>query len=455
MAYESGALSSVGRARVERHLRTCTICQRELAVIQTYEATVDRIRDEKAPELDWSRMELALEREARAQAKKHQRGWAMPAIGVLLAAAAAIALVIAPGTTSTPVATAVAHHWVVDSGPPSSVAIAPAPYEGSRVTLVAGPGASADGVPMAIGASLDGSETLATAEASSMHARLEPGLAVALAPSTSLRLATLDGGPELTLAQGRVAVQVRGARTIILAGAYRVEVEVASFVLDLDGDVLRLDVQSGGVRVTGPATDETLTGPARFPHDAAVLEASTPVGASESYDTQPMVHVARPGIVRWQLGDVSAAGAGEITMRVGAGPTTITGWDARGRAFRASVIVTADGLDLTPDELQAEAPRIRSGTLAAEEIRPVFHQHQGELQRCFEHQLRVTPTLQANVEVRVALDMAGSVDSVSFGGDPIPPEMAQCMSDRIGAWIFPPPHGGPFAFSVPVPFTTH
>ena len=31
MAYESGALSPAGRARLERHLRACPLCQRELA----------------------------------------------------------------------------------------------------------------------------------------------------------------------------------------------------------------------------------------------------------------------------------------------------------------------------------------------------------------------------------------------------------------------------------------
>jgi ferric-dicitrate binding protein FerR (iron transport regulator) len=466
MAYESGALSSVGRARVERHLAGCTVCQRELAVIQTYEATVDRIRDAKAPDLDWSRMELALEREARTQAKKHQRGWVMPAIGVMLAAAAAVALVIAPGTNhSTPLGVA-AHH--VDSSPPTSIAIAPEPsaleadvYGGARITLVASEStvrdASGQALPLHLGDVVSDGTTIATTTGS-VHARLADGLAVALEPSTTLRLATHDGAPELTLAQGRVFAdvhrrsEVHEARTIILAGAYRIEVEVASFVFDLDANgALRIDVHSGEVHVSGEGTDETLTAPARFPADAAVLDATTPVGSTDGYDAMPTLHVARPGIVRWQIGDLALSGAGELAMRVGTGPMTITGWDAHDRIYRTSVIMTAEGLDLAPDELTPEAPRIHAGTLSREEITPVIRQHQAELTRCFERQLR-TSTLEARVTASISLDMTGTVQSVDFGGDPIPAEMARCMSDRIGAWIFPPPHGGPFTFSVPFNF---
>lgn len=467
MAYESGALSKAGRARVERHLAACPACQRELAAIQTYEATVDAIRDDRGPELDWSKMELALEREAQLQAKKHRRGWLLPAAGVILAAAAAFLLVVhGDDGASTQLASTTTPH-VVDRAPshlplPTTVAQSPA-YAAAVITVVAGASEihSGDSVARASsGSRLAQDDVLRTSETSSLHARLAEGFGIVVEPSTELRLASLDGGdgdsvPELALAQGRLGARVHETRTVFLAGEYRIEAEVASFVIDFDAErnALTVDVREGEVHVTGPGVDARLTGPARFPADAAALETAEPVGTFTAYDTQPSVHVARPEIVRWEIGDLAVRGSAEISMRIGQGPTTISGWDARGRLYRASVTVGADGLDLTPDDLRPEAPRIHAGVLDRDEIVPVVREHQAAVQRCYEHQLRTTPTLAAvHVRARISIEMTGSVDTVAYEGDELPPSMAQCMSNQIGTWIFPAPHGGPVTISVPFGF---
>lgn len=469
MAYESGSLSKAGRARVDRHLRACTLCQRELATIQTYEATVDAIRDDRGPSLDWSKMELALEREAQLQAKKHRRGWLLPAAGVVFAAAAAALLAMQGGGSSAPTTlAAVDHPRIVDREPsrlPDPTTIeAPPMYADAVVTLVAGSSEIRSGAAVAsasTGVRLAEDDVITTTDTSSMHARLTPGLAVALEPGTEVRLASLDAGdgeslPQLGVAHGRLAASVHSARTVILAGEFRIEAEVASFAIDFDAErsALTVDVRDGEVHITGPSVDERLTGPGRFPTDAAALDAPEPVGASAEYDTLASVHVARPGIVRWQIGDVGAVGSDQMAMRAGAGPTTISGWDARGRLFRATVTVGADGLDLSPDELRPEAPRIRAGVLTREQIVPVVRQHQRDLQRCYEHELRGTTRLAIHVDARISVDMTGSVadEGVRFVGDDMPPSMTRCMTNQIQTWIFPAPDGGPVSLSLPFSF---
>lgn len=462
MAYESGALSKAGRARVETHLRGCAACQRELATIQSYEATVDAIREAEAPDLDWSKMELALEREAQLQAKKHRRGWMLPAMGVALAAAAAIAIVLpapaAPTVAVLPVPS-------TDTMPPDVLPSRVDVYAASRVTLIAGQserraaeGEAAEVGPLALGDTLGEGQTIATSESGALHARLASELGIALAPSTELRLAQLDEGdepaPQLALARGELTVHTAASRTIVLAGQFRIEADVARFVVDFDeaSGALELDVHEGEVRLVGPELDTTLTGPARFPASAGTHAGLSPSGLGSGYDDEPALRIEREGIVRWRIGDLAVEGADRLAMRVGVGPLEITGWDARGHAFRASVTVGAEGLALAPDALEPEAPRIRAGSLEREEIVPVVHGHQSAVTRCYEHQLRATPELTAHVTARIAIEMTGAVDSVQFEGDAMPAPMAECLSNQIGTWIFPAPHGGPVTIGVPFTF---
>ncbi len=467
MAYESGALSKQGRARVEQHLRGCVACQRELATIQAYEATVDVIRDDRGPDLDWSKMERALEREAQVQAKRHRRGWMVPAFGVALAAAAALALALPAGPSPTTVADAgPGSTYVIDRHPadvappaPSTVVAHEDAYAHAVITLVAGASEVriGDAVRAAsMGAALASGALIATSATGSLHARLEEGAAIALDPGTELRL---GGSGDAAIALDRGRVSVRSARTVILAGQFRIEAEVASFFVDFDEPTgaLTVDVREGDVHITGPSVDQRLTGPARFPADAAAIEAAAPVGATESYDAEPSLRVSHTDIVRWEIGDVGVVGSDQIAMRVGQGPLTVSAWDARGRLFRASVDVGAEGLDLSPDDLRPEAPRFHAGTLAREEITPVVHQHSAALQRCYEHQLRVTPELAVHVTARISVEMTGSVadDGVTFVGDEMPAAMSECMSNQIETWIFPAPHGGPVTVGLPFNFEHH
>jgi hypothetical protein len=115
-------------------------------------------------------------------------------------------------------------------------------------------------------------------------------------------------------------------------------------------------------------------------------------------------------------------------------------------------MVGPDGLDLAPDELRPQAPRVRSGTLPASVIREVVTSHQSSLERCYERALRAQPDIEARVELQIAVDMTGEVSSVRLGGDAIPEGMATCLSHEVERWTFPSPEGGPMTFMLPVPF---
>lgn len=479
IAYESGALSQRGRSRLEKHLAACETCRRELAAIQMYDETVDVIRDARpsvvdGPTVDWSKMELALEREARAQARANvgtnRRGWIVPAIGVGLAAAAVLAIMLWPDAPVAPVASdddairerAVETPRVEDATPHEELVVA---SMSATLTLVAGSGHLGESAtPASIateGVAIAEGTTITTDEGGAVHAVLATDghaeIGVAVAGSSSLRFASLDTtGATIDLDAGRMSARARGTRTIVLAGDYRIEADVAWFVVDLSSDgAVHLDVREGDVHVTGPSTDRVLTGPASFSSSGpeARLDAAEAVGMIDEYGELPRLHVARPGIVRWEIGDVEVVGAGELAMRVGAGEVSISGWDARGREFHTTATVGPDGLDLAPDELRPEAPRIRVGTLPTAVIRQVVGGHQPALQRCYERALRSQADLEPRVEMQITIDMTGEVSAVHLGGDEIPAAMAQCLTHDVEHWTFPSPEGGPMTFVLPMPFT--
>ncbi len=476
VAYESGALSQRGRRRVEKHLSGCETCRRELAAIQMYDESVDVIRDARLPRVDWSKMELALEREARAQiaakARTTRRAWLVPAAGIALAAAAVLAISLWPHAPEAPVA---AEDHAVRGDADGEPATPPTPERdeslgemamNGQITLVAGAAhVTSDGAAAsaAEGGSLGRGASLRTDQGGTVHAVLaspSPAggrIGIALASASELRVVSLDATEaSLALGSGRVSVRTRSARTVVLAGEYRIEADVAWFTVDLSpSGAVQIDVSEGDVRVTGPSTDRSLLGPAQFsaPDGAAAsLTTTDPVGMADGYGALPRLHVARPEIVRWQIGDVDVLGAGELAMRVGTGEISITGWDSHEREFHAMASVGPGGLDLSPSDLRPEAPRVRVGTLPTAVIQGVVSSHHASLQRCYERALRQQSDLAVHVEMQITVDMTGEVSRVRLSGDEVPAMMSSCLTRDVESWTFPAPDGGPMTFVLPNTF---
>src|SRR5690606_13855314 len=160
MALAEERLSPSARARIERHLADCPVCRQALAAIVLHARIADDVRALDPPELDFSRMEQALEREAAritAQERAAQRRRRRPAIvaALALAAAAVLGLVwsggrggeaVAPPAPPVEPAAIAERDEIPEHTPAPRIESAPL---AATVTLVAGRGAERVPAPSA------------------------------------------------------------------------------------------------------------------------------------------------------------------------------------------------------------------------------------------------------------------------------------------------------------------
>jgi outer membrane biosynthesis protein TonB len=93
--------------------------------------------------------------------------------------------------------------------------------------------------------------------------------------------------------------------------------------------------------------------------------------------------------------------------------------------------------------------------LSKDEIFRVITAHLGELQYCYEKQLRTTAGLAGRVVLEWAVTGTGSVGVVKVATSSLPsPEAVNCMTDKVKKWKFPKPQGSgnvevvyPFVFN--------
>jgi hypothetical protein len=471
-ALASDLLSDEGRRRIEAHLRGCEVCRRELAAIEVYRETQRQLAAQ-APRVDFGRMELALAREAKAQAAARRRrpatGWI--AAG-LLAAAAAMALVVWRGAgDATPVGGPAPRAEVEVPSAPATPAVTLASGVVSMVVgraSFAAPGGEPG--PAEVGARLSGG-TLETGALSQAHVVLDaddaahPVARVALGPEGRLTLGPITqarGGSEIEtrLARGRATIDAfeSDARVVVLAGAYRVEIRAARCTIDLTDDddarvsVAAADPEVGEVRVVAPdGTVHLLTGPS----GTRTWSASGEPALLDALVLAPfegaLLQVEHPGAVRFEIAGQIVEGGPTLAMRVAPGLVAIRAFEADGRELRSEVSIGPEGLALAPDALQPLRPRIQ-GYLSPEEITPVVRQSQRALQRCYEQALRLRPDLGGGLlRARVTLDGRGAVRRVQIDDDGAPPSLEACVRQEAAQWAFPPP-GGPMSFELPLRF---
>ncbi|WP_053233593.1 AgmX/PglI C-terminal domain-containing protein [Sandaracinus amylolyticus] len=504
LALQERRLSAAGRARIERHLAGCDVCRQALAAMALYDRIADEARDEAPPELDWSRMELALEREvekiAEAQCATSPEGatrsssapgrTAAPsapmrglsarsspaarraAWGVAALAAAGVLAYVATRPPSAP--------EIARPTPPAPMIEAPAPEPvdpeviaeaaplAATVTLVAGRGAevvAADGTTRAAAVDdvLADATTLRTDDASEVHVRLAEDTGVIAYPASEALLTRLrERDVEIDLRAGTLAASTGGplfegeSRFVVIASEHRFELRVtrAEVVLD-EGGVVRLAVAEGEVEVHRPdGRVEIVRAPARWSSAEVgeVPRVREPHGIADADAGTGVLHVRHPGLVRWQIGDVEAQGAGELAMRVRPGELNIGGFDSTGRAFRTVVVVGEDGVALDATDLQPQAPRVREGTLPEAEIRQTVQRGLPRLRQCYELGMRERPDLEGRLTVRITVGLDGSVSRAEVVGGDVPEGLQQCVRNYAERWTFPPPSGGFVRFDVPLAF---
>ncbi|MCC7074631.1 MAG: AgmX/PglI C-terminal domain-containing protein [Deltaproteobacteria bacterium] len=95
------------------------------------------------------------------------------------------------------------------------------------------------------------------------------------------------------------------------------------------------------------------------------------------------------------------------------------------------------------------------GELSKEEIMKVINQHIGEIQFCYEKQLRTTPGLAGRVVLEWTVNPQGRVSVVKVAQSSLASsEATNCMISKLKTWKFPSPRGGAVTIVFPFVFNT-
>ncbi|MBN8614943.1 MAG: AgmX/PglI C-terminal domain-containing protein [Deltaproteobacteria bacterium] len=511
-ALAADLLSDEGTRRIRAHLRGCDVCREHFATIHVYRESQEFITRAE-PEvggkpIDWSKMELALAREARVQATANAaaRGasandgrypWLLGG-AIAVAAAALVAIGVSNGWWMPPSAAerapvvATNDHTTEDEPP---VVAAVRLHASGTVSMIAGAAmftsdfADSAAEDLAIGqrvaqgtvmtgplgrAAFELERPATTTDAAPValaHVTLGADAQLGLGEVAALDTAS-DGDPshEITarLAHGRTTIDAfeASSRVIVLAGSYRVEIRAARCTIDLNVGDARDDADDTTRVVVGARHGETAevvvvdpsgvrTTLTTEPWNSRALEAAPelaelPIALTEG----PIVQVDFPEAVRFEIDGVSYDATGPtLALRVPVGALDLRAFDRTGRAFRARVDVGPDGLALSPDQLEPIRPHV-VGFLPPEDITPIVQRSQRGLQRCYEAAMRMHPEISgSSMRARVTLDSRGAVRVVEIEGESVPPSLELCVRQEAAHWTFPPP-GGPMTFDLPLRFRT-
>lgn len=482
LAYEEDLLSVEGRARLQRHLGGCDVCKRELASMRLFEKLANDVKETPVPEVHWEKMELALRREAREQAKALKKDKAAnyaPLLGICAAAAAVAIAVSQFGGFGDQAA--------VNTTPPEDhahVAVVQPERDGELVQgvvmAVAGYAGHDNGhiatsvLPqLAVGDTIRESDRIVTDASGQADVRMLDGTGFVVASSSAVRLLhSRERAIELSLAQGEVSSQVHHLvgeeRYLVHAGDYSVRVRGTRFSVKRAGEELAVSVDEGFVEVS--KNGEVLSvvrAPGQWgssPALAARTNGQVPRArgldaAALSWPTLTLP--ATPGIVSWTVDGTTAPASGLFAMRVAPGLIDVVGFDARGAEIHANYTMMNEGATLDTAHLfvRHERPEAREGSLDAAAVQQVVRQGVPQLQRCLERSLRVRPDLNVGaVRVRLTVDAHGEVAAATFvqpAGATVYAPLTECITTQARTWAFPAPTGGaPVHLEVPLNLAT-
>ena len=95
------------------------------------------------------------------------------------------------------------------------------------------------------------------------------------------------------------------------------------------------------------------------------------------------------------------------------------------------------------------------GELSKEEIQKVINKHIGEIQYCYEKQLRTQPGLSGRVVLDWTVNLQGKVTVVKIAQSTLASsEATNCMMQKLKSWKFPNPRGGAVSIVFPFVFNT-
>jgi hypothetical protein len=502
-AYVADQLSPRGQLRLERHLATCDNCRETLVQVRAYGRLRLEARDQEVPELDWERMQAALEAEALFGSR------AEPRASTPTPAADTVRLVQPGAQRAQPrprgkwialtwpllaVAATLAIAWiglhggqgVEDARAPGAaakLAQTSAPRAG-RVSLIAGEAwleQAGSRTPLTLASEVPEGARLITGADALVHVLLADGTGFALGADGSLRLGELTpAGIRLDLERGSLSNQVRKLEAqqhyVVTLGALSARVRGTRFVVEGNAQgaptsgPARVFVHEGRVEVARDGAIVALLGPGQgfesptpsTPTPPAPERVIQGIDTSLSALTDAWGTLTLPGmdaLHAWIVAGERVAPEGGLRMRLPRGPTQLTFEDARGQVRSVTVELQERETVLEPALLAklVAAREVRAGRLAPEQITQVFRAGLDPLRRCYERGLRVRPTLAGKFTLRMRVGADGRVQRAEpQDSGELPAEIARCISQEALRLVFPKPEGnGPVSFEVPLNLKSH
>lgn len=476
IALEEDLLSPKGKERLLRHLAGCDVCRAEQAAMRVYDGLVEDVKALPVPEVNWDKMDLALRREAREQAKiaKAEKSNSYAPLFGIAAAAALVAVAVsrfgAAGSGDTTVASThvdpVSNH--ADSVVPDNDGD---PIVGV-VTAIAG-GVHRDtetGPILAMGDSIAEGARLLSDSTAELHARMLEGTGFVLSGSSDVTITKArENAVEMTLAAGEVSSQVHHLaaeeRFLVHAADYMVRVRGTRFSVKRTADDVAVSVDEGFVEVSKHGEVlAVVRAPGQWGSSGAIsARASGQVPRARSLDAAsldlPVLNIPPLAtMATWTVDGMTVPASGPFALRVSPGSLEVIGTDLHGVANRITYTVLAEGGTLDTARLfvpEAARPQAqRAGSLSAAAIQSVVQERRPALTRCYERWLRVRPDLSGATRLLVVVAPDGTVSDATFtmGSNTFAP-LAQCVTSQVRTWAFPAPRGnGSVTFEIPFNF---
>jgi hypothetical protein len=459
IAHAEGLLSDAGEARLARHLGSCAVCREELARIRAYEKVAVEARA-ALPEIDFAKMDAALERESARISREIRQKAKRPPYGLYAMAVAAIVLLglLIAWPDSRPPETSRR-----EPEPEPTVTAPPIVFLEPTVTLAAGGATKAPRVALHAGDVLHEGDRLETAADGVLHVILTGETGVVVEPDTIVTLAQArEEGVKLALASGRVSSVVepfqRSSTFVVLAGGHSIEARGTRFVVSYLDGVVGVDLSQGAVLVRTPdAREIELDAPARW--SSSGIAADTGDEPAQAATPRPLgsvaVQLSAPDVMRWELDGTTVDTTGVVQLRVAPGEHRVRAWHRDDRVFNGLVRAGSEPVFLSEGELTAEAPRLRQGHLEEADIQRVMQEGRRQIARCHERAMRLRPDQRPPpMRLRIHVGLLGEVSRVQLlGAGDAAPELRECIVRYAESWTFPPPGGSVPPIELPLTFS--
>lgn len=450
IAFNGELLSGEGTMRLERHLEGCDVCQEALAEIRAFDEVAHEVR-ESPVDVDFTRMDLVLRREAKSIANRQRVKRALPF--VLAAAAAALFI----GAQMMPDEVAHVANNDEPTVPDVTDTVIPEPESPSVAGVVVA--LAGDVGERGLGGAVAEDEALSVDEGS-LHVLMPDGSAFALSANSRVQTTRLrEDELILTLEEGRVTSDVRTGRSYYVdAPPYRIRVQGTRFEVRREGEQVAVTLDEGIVEVLqGDTVVRHMEAPDRWSsHEGfeAAAQGEVLQPHMEGLEGATLELAASEDIVRWEVDGLVLHGAHAALMAT-PGDYEIVGFDANNRRFEAPFALLPEGGQLEGSDLRAVRRAPRGGYLAPEAISEVVRPSYRALQRCYERELRQNnPALHGAYALRVSVDREGAVSGVRVSTDSeLPPPLRNCLVRTAQGWTFPAPRGGALTFELPLNFS--